>query len=72
MKIASERITEIVITLINVYLLDQAEIKSVNLHKGIDSTLVILQHRLKANLNHPEIALTKEHANLPLIECYPG
>ncbi|WP_413174724.1 DUF3365 domain-containing protein [Anabaena azotica] len=72
MKIGSNRITQIVITLRNFSRLDQAEMKSVNLHEGIDSTLVILQHRLKANSDHPEIVLTKKYGNLPLVECYPG
>ncbi|MEO3705607.1 hypothetical protein AAFM79_12955 [Trichormus azollae HNT15244] len=46
--------------------------KSVNLHEGIDSILVIVQHRLKANSNPPEIPLTKEYGNLPLIEYSPA
>ncbi|MBD2293731.1 DUF3365 domain-containing protein [Anabaena sphaerica FACHB-251] len=72
MKIGSERINQIVLNLRNFSRLDQAEMKSVNLHEGIESTLVILQHRLKANSDHPEIVVIKEYTNLPLVECNPG
>ncbi|MFM2063777.1 MAG: hypothetical protein RLZZ507_3448 [Cyanobacteriota bacterium] len=72
MKIGSDRIDQIVLNLRNFSRLDQAEMKSVNLHEGIDSTLVILQHRLKANSDYPEIIVIKEYADLPLVECYPG
>ena len=41
-------------------------------HEGINSTLMLLQHRLKANKNRPEIQIIKEYADLPLISCYPG
>ena len=43
-----------------------------NIHEGIDSTLLILKHRLKVDPSHPEIAIIKEYGNLPLIECFPG
>jgi signal transduction histidine kinase len=43
-----------------------------NLHEGIDSTLIILKHRLKANEQRSEIAVIKEYGNLPLVNCYPG
>lgn len=43
-----------------------------NLHEGIDSTLMILKHRLKANDQHPEIAVIKDYGQLPQIACYPG
>jgi signal transduction histidine kinase len=43
-----------------------------NLHEGIDSTLIILKHRLKANEQRPEITVIKEYGNLPLVSCYPG
>jgi signal transduction histidine kinase len=45
---------------------------SVNLHEGLDSTLMILKHRLKANCNRPAIKVIKEYGSLPLVECYPG
>ncbi|XZN92794.1 MAG: AAA family ATPase [Microcoleus sp.] len=43
-----------------------------NLHDGIDSTLMILKHRLKANETRPEIVVIKDYSNLPLVECYAG
>ncbi|HLO47871.1 MAG TPA: ATP-binding protein, partial [Kamptonema sp.] len=43
-----------------------------NIHEGIDSTIMILKHRLKANENRPEIKVVKEYGNLPPIECYAG
>jgi signal transduction histidine kinase len=43
-----------------------------DIHEGIESTLMILKPRLKANNKHPEIKVIKDYANLPLIECYPG
>lgn len=52
--------------------MDESETKSVNIHEGIDSTLMILQNRLKAKPDHPEIQVIQEYANLPLVECYAG
>jgi signal transduction histidine kinase len=46
--------------------------KPVNIHEGIDSTLLILQRRLKGRLGHPDIEVIKEYGQLPLVECYPG
>ena len=43
-----------------------------NLQDGIDSTLMILKHRLKANETRPEIVVIKDYSNLPLVECYAG
>ncbi|HIK26960.1 MAG: response regulator [Oscillatoriaceae bacterium SKW80] len=43
-----------------------------NIHEGIESTLLILKHRLKANKNRPEIKVIAKYGNLPLIDCYPG
>jgi signal transduction histidine kinase len=46
--------------------------KDVDIHEGIDSTLMILQNRLKAKVDCPSIQIIKEYGNLPRIECYPG
>ena len=43
-----------------------------NIHDGLDSTLVILKHRLKASKNHPEIKIEKNYGDIPQIECFPG
>lgn len=72
MQIGSERIRQIVLSLRNFSRLDEAEMKCVDLHEGLDSTLLILQHRLKAKGNGPEIEIIKEYGDLPLVECYPG
>lgn len=45
---------------------------SANLHEGLDSTLLILKYRLKANEHRPAIQVTKHYGDLPTIECFPG
>lgn len=72
MQAGTERIRQIVLSLRNFSRLDEAEKKPVNIHEGIDSTLLILQNRLKGNANHPEIQVIKEYGDLPLVECYAG
>ncbi|MEG4004604.1 PAS domain S-box protein [Microcoleus sp. Pol11C1] len=72
MKVGADRIQQIVASLRTFSRMDEAEKKAVNIHDGIDSTLMILQHRLKAKHNHPEIQVIKEYAQLPLVECYAG
>ncbi len=72
MTTGTDRIRQIVLSLRNFSRLDEAEMKPVNIHEGIDSTLEILQHRLKEIPNSPEIKLIKEYGKLPLVECYPG
>ncbi|XZO00170.1 MAG: PAS domain S-box protein [Microcoleus sp.] len=72
MKVGADRIQQIVASLRTFSRMDEAEMKAVNIHDGIDSTLMILQHRLKAKHNQPEIPVIKQYANLPLVECYAG
>ncbi len=72
MKIGTQRICEIVRSLRNFSRLDESECKAVNVHEGIDSTLLILQHRLKGTPNHPEIQVIRDYAAVPLVECYAG
>ncbi|MCC5638789.1 GAF domain-containing protein [Nostoc sp. CHAB 5844] len=72
MKLGSDRIVEIVKSLKNFSRHDEAQMKAVNIHDGIDGTLMILRHRLKAATHRPEIEIIKDYAELPLIECYPG
>ncbi len=72
MEMGTERIREIVLTLRNFSRLDEAEMKPVNIHEGIDSTLVILHNRIKANREHPAIEIIKEYGELPEVECYAG
>ncbi|TAF10947.1 MAG: GAF domain-containing protein [Nostocales cyanobacterium] len=72
MKIGVDRIRKIVLSLRNFSRLDEAEMKEVDIHEGIDSTLLILQHRLKVKLESPGIQIIKEYGNLPLVQCYAG
>ncbi|MEH1968827.1 sensor histidine kinase [Nostoc sp.] len=72
MKLGTGRIVEIVQSLKNFSRHDEAEMKAVNIHDGIDGTLMILHHRLKAAIHRPKIEIVKDYAKLPLIECYPG
>ncbi|MEH1779792.1 MAG: ATP-binding protein [Nostoc sp.] len=72
MKLGTSRIVEIVQSLKNFSRHDEAEMKAVNIHDGIDGTLMILHHRLKADVRRPVIEIIKDYAKLPFIECYPG
>ncbi|BAZ00801.1 response regulator receiver sensor signal transduction histidine kinase [Tolypothrix tenuis PCC 7101] len=51
---------------------DDASAEPTNIHEGIDSTLLILQYRLKANPERPAIQIIKDYDTLPLVECFPG
>jgi signal transduction histidine kinase len=72
MKVGTDRIRQIVLSLRNFSRIDEAEFKSVDIHEGIDSTLMILQHRLKAKPEQPEIEVMKDYGVVPLVECYAG
>lgn len=72
MKVGTDRIRQIVLSLRNFSRLDESDFKTVDLHEGIDNTLLILQHRLKASPERATIEIVKDYAQLPLIECYPG
>ncbi len=72
MNVGADRIRQIVLSLRNFSRLDEAEMKSVDLHEGLDSTLMILEGRLKANGDFPGIKIIKEYGKLPLIECWAG
>ena len=72
MKLGSDRIVEIVRSLRNFSRLNEAEDKAVDIHDGIDSTLLILQHRLKGNGDRPTIEVIKSYAVLPEVNCYIG
>jgi len=72
MKVGSERIRQIVLSLRNFARHDESELKKVDIHEGIDSTLLILQHRLNGERDSPSIEIIKDYGNLPKIECYAG
>ncbi|VXD18504.1 sensor histidine kinase [Planktothrix paucivesiculata] len=71
-RFGAERIKDIVKSLRTFSRLDEAEMKVVNIHEGIDSTLMILQHRLKEQSQGSEIKLIKDYQDLPRVECYCG
>jgi two-component system, NtrC family, sensor kinase len=72
MKVGAQRIREIVISLRTFSRMDEAEMKEVDIHDGIDSTLMILEHRIKAKPDREAIKVIKEYSDLPLVECYAG
>jgi len=72
MMVGAERIREIVQSLRTFSRLDEAEMKTVDIHEGIESSLMILQHRLKPKQEHHEIEIIKKYANLPTVACFAG
>ncbi|MBH8576219.1 HAMP domain-containing protein [Nostocaceae cyanobacterium CENA369] len=72
MKMGTERIRNIVLSLRNFSRMDEAEFKVVDIHEGIESTLLILQHRFKEKPTRPAIEIMRDYSNLPQIECYAG
>ena len=70
MKVGSDRIKQIVLSLRNFSRLDEAQTKLVDLHSGIDSTLMILKHRLKPKPGRPTLTTIKDYGQLPEVECY--
>lgn len=72
MKLGAERIKEIVQSLRIFSRMDEAEMKVVNIHEGLDSTLTILNGRMKPKNNRLGIEVIREYGTLPEIECYAG
>ncbi|MHC5755535.1 MAG: sensor histidine kinase, partial [Nostoc sp.] len=72
MKMGAERIRQIVLSLRNFSRLDEDGIKAVDIHEGMDSTLLLLQNRLKAKPGHPEIQVIRDYGNLPPVVCHAG
>ncbi|AUT02941.1 sensor histidine kinase [Nostoc sp. CENA543] len=73
MMVGAERICEIVKSLRTFSRLDEADFKTVDIHEGIDSTLVILNNRLKPSPHNLQgVKIIRHYGKLPLIECYPG
>ncbi|MEM9451440.1 MAG: PhnD/SsuA/transferrin family substrate-binding protein [Cyanobacteria bacterium P01_E01_bin.6] len=72
MQVGSERIREIVQSLRVFSRSDEADLKTVDIHQGIDSTLLILGSRLKTKPDRPSIHLVRDYGDLPPIECYAG
>jgi two-component system, NtrC family, sensor kinase len=72
MKVGAERIRDIIASLRTFSRLDQAQMKRVNIHEGLDATLLILQHRLKEKPGRPAIEVIKQYDSIPLVECFSG
>ena len=72
MQLGADRIRQIVQSLRNFSRLDETEMKPVDIHQGIDSTLLIINNRLKPTGNNPGITVIKEYGDLPLVKCYAG
>jgi len=72
MQMGADRIQEIVRSLRNFSRKDDTKTSLVNIHEGIEGTLLILQTKLKARGENSEIAVIKEFGNLPAVECYAG
>lgn len=70
MRVGAERIAGIVKSLKTFSRVDEAICKQVDLHDCLDSTLLILEHRLKANGQCSEIEVVKDYGQLPLVECF--
>lgn len=68
----TNRIRDLVTSLRTFSRLDESAMKSVNLHDGLDSALMILQHRFQERLNRPAIQVVKHYGHLPSVECYPS
>lgn len=65
-----DRVRQIVLGLRNFSRLDESDQKQVDLHEGIDNTLLILQHRLQVQSQQPEISVLKNYGEIPLVNCY--
>jgi len=72
MKLGTDRIRHIVLSLRNFSRMDESGFKAVDIHEGIDSTLLILQHRLKDKPESPGIKIVRDYGRLPLVECSAG
>jgi signal transduction histidine kinase len=72
MEMGTSRIVEIVRSLRLFSHSDEAECKDVDIHRGIDSTLVLLTNRLTNTHHRPDIVIKKEYGNIPAITCYSG
>ena len=72
MDIGVERIRSISTSLRTFSRADQDHKTAFDLHEGLDSTLLILKHRLKANESRPAIEIVKHYGDLPPVDCFPG
>lgn len=72
MKVGATRIRQVVLALQKFLTAEQVEMKATDLHEGLESILLILQYRLKATVERPDITVIKDYGNLPPVDCYTG
>jgi len=72
LKVGSERIRQLVLSLRNFSRVDEAAMKQVDIHDGIDNTLLILSNHFKPQPQHSAIRVVKQYGSIPPVECYPG
>ncbi|MGD1874584.1 MAG: response regulator [Mastigocoleus sp.] len=72
MRLGTDNIRSIMQSLQNFSRSDGTEKKSIDIHEGLETTLMILQYRLKSQAKRPPISVIKEYGNLPKVDCYPG
>jgi signal transduction histidine kinase len=72
MTMACDRLKNISTSLTTFSRADRDDKVAFNVHEGIESTILILKHRLKANEQRPAIEVIEEYGNLPKIQCFPG
>lgn len=72
MEVGADRIRQIVLSLRNFSRLGESQLKSVDLHDGLDSTLTFLKNRLQARQPYPHIQILSEYGDVPPVECYAG
>lgn len=72
MRVGADRIRQIMLSLRNFSRLDEEQARSVNLHQGLDGTLLLLESRLKPRNHRPGVQVIKDYGTIPLITCYPG
>jgi len=72
MQIGTQRIREIVLSLRNFSRLDESALKQADIHEGLESTLLIVKHRLSLPNSPSKIHVVRDYSELPQVECYPG
>lgn len=72
MRKGTQRIREIILSLRTFSRMDESEVKKVDIHEGLDSTLSLLHHRLTPEHGQGAIAIRKDYDQLPLVECAAG
>ncbi len=72
MTLGAHRIQAIVKSMRIFSRIDESDAKAIDIHEGMDSTLTILYHRLKATSDHAAIEVERDYCQLPLVECYAG